>query len=138
MDALLDYPLTFFWREIFATYPKSKIIHLVRDSKSWAASRQKNHGGTPWGMSTTAITRLADVEKEPRTWAKGVTNKDVQDLGVFAEEYERYNQEVICSVGCSQLLVMEPWELNSEEAWAQMCKFLGKEIPDEMFPGYDH
>ncbi len=116
-DAFEDNPWPILYQELDQQFPNSKFIMTRRSSESWIRSQVRD-----FGRSETPM----------RQWIYGVGcpqgNEDI-----FVARYERHNREVLAYFKdrSDDLLI---FELPKGDGWAELCPFLGHDIPDEPFP----
>ena len=110
-DAYVDFPMGHddVYKAVDKTFPDSKFILTVRDSKSFAKSFENYFKGSPWEI------------KKPR------------DLEKRVKEFKNHNKEVIeyFKNQPSKLLILN---ILKNEGWEELCKFLNKPIPTKPFP----
>jgi hypothetical protein len=124
--AAVDWPASFFWRELLEVYPDAKVLLSVRDPDKWYTS-----------MSNT-IFELLKAEGARDNLKRSMTHELIFDhvfpgdvdnkdyvLGVFRSHIETVRQ----SVSTPRLLAYEV-----KEGWAPLCKFLGIDVPKQEFP----
>jgi len=138
----VDWPGSFFWRELIDYYPDAKVLLSVRSGDSWATS-MKN---TIWGVfyDDVLMRHLSDaranvdpgwhdyIELMKAMWRKsGLLGEmgSVFDPAVLAAGIERHNQEVKDTVPADRLLVWAP-----EDGWEPLCKFLEVPVPQAPLP----
>jgi hypothetical protein len=131
----VDWPTTFFWRELMARNPDAKILHSERPSEEWYQS-----------ISSTilpSITRKpekrpAALASHPDAAALGGMFKTLIIDGTFGGDlskenvirvYERHNADVRAAIPKERLLVF-----NAREGWEPLCRFLGIAVPAEPYP----
>ncbi|MBB4933386.1 hypothetical protein F4561_004206 [Lipingzhangella halophila] len=133
-NASVDWPSSFFWRELAAAYPEAKVILTVRDPRRWYASLRDSilrfmevddYNEAPEPMrsmgelgnlinDTLAIPTFGDVEIDEER---------------AVEVFERHTADVRASLPADRLLVFEV-----SQGWQPLCDFLGVEAPAEPFP----
>ena len=124
--AAVDWPVSFFWRELLEVYSDAKVLLSVRDPDQWYTS-----------MSNT-IFELLKAEGSRDNSQRSMThelifdrvfpgNTDDKDyvLGVFRSHIETVQQ----SVSAPRLLVYDV-----KQGWAPLCEFLGVVVPKQEFP----
>eukprot|EP00088_Acartia_fossae_P062795 TRINITY_DN7605_c0_g2_i1.p1 TRINITY_DN7605_c0_g2~~TRINITY_DN7605_c0_g2_i1.p1 ORF type:complete len:298 (+),score=68.23 TRINITY_DN7605_c0_g2_i1:33-896(+) len=141
----VDYPVSFYYKEIFKAYPNAKVILNVRDPKRWHQS-----------VDNSIRKFVATAMSWPCTWFLRFTGKysavkltsqlsDVvptcssSGLGMFSavgegEEaavkfFNEHVEEVKSIIPPENLLV---WEVK--QGWGPLCNFLGVPVPDVPFP----
>jgi len=120
-QALADIPVSAFFRELDEAYPGSKFVLTVRDLNGWLRSCARHFkAGRSWGRK---IDRLHEQ-------IYGATSFDAVR---FETAYSRHVEEVKAyfSKRPNDLLVLD---IVGGEGWAELCPFLGVEIPAEPFP----
>jgi hypothetical protein len=141
--ATLDWPGVFFWRELTAAHPETKVILTVRDPERWYESARATIYAASQARDDDLATRMiANVLTwlDPRAGhGFRVVQETVWDgtfggqfadreaaLGIFAE----HNREVQKTIPQDQLLVFDV-----KQGWEPLCAFLGVPVPDgEPFP----
>ncbi|MFC3994323.1 sulfotransferase family protein [Nocardiopsis sediminis] len=133
----VDWPASFFWRELSAAYPQAKVVLTVRDPRRWYASARDTvlgeaaervtDGTSPALREMTSLRPVLDLIW--RTYfgtRSGVLPDETTAIGA----YERHNARVRAEIPQERLLV---YELG--QGWEPLCRFLGVDIPaDEPFP----
>ncbi|KAI8614722.1 hypothetical protein BC830DRAFT_1257043 [Chytriomyces sp. MP71] len=134
-DAALDFPAALHYRELLKQNPGAMVILTVRNADKWYEAVKETLYDAPrvpfyfawmpffWGMNP-ATSRLASK----LLW-DGFFEGRFADKEYAVARYKRHNDEVRASVPAKRLL-----ELNVDEGWAPLCKFLGVSIPDVEFP----
>jgi len=122
-DAFTDTPIPNFYRELDAKYPDSKFILTVRDMDGWLKSCKKQF-----------TQRLSDKQNN----AHNRLFMDLYDSTVFDEEKFRQGYEDFVN-GVYQYFADRPQDLltldvSSGDSWEMLCPFLGKPVPDVLFP----
>lgn len=128
--AVVDWPTTYFWRELTTLYPAAKVILTVRNPDDWYRS-----------VTNTIAQALGVVPpeepgpvREQRIMAKDII-MDRQLHGEFADKaraieiYEAHNASVRREIDPGRLL-----EMDISDGWEPLCRFLGKPVPDTPFP----
>ncbi len=138
-QAMVDWPGSFFWRELIEAYPDAKVLLSVRDPESWVKSMRDTIWGVIYGDSLLRHLSDARCVVDPK-W-RGYTNMmdtmwqrlELAGQQVTAEQMvagmERYHEEVRQTVPEDRLLV---WSVG--DGWEPLCEFLGDAVPDEPFP----
>ncbi len=105
------------YRKLDERFPGSRFILTKRDPERWWGSVERWLSYTKPRMATVYRQHLA---------AKNLL------MGSMIEAYERYNCEVTeYFSGRDDLLVME---LEKEQGWERICRFLGRAVPPVEFP----
>jgi len=128
--AAVDWPPSFFWRQLVASYPNAKVILTVRDPDDWYRS-----------ISTTLFAaQQRDLPPEdaplypqlamPRELILyGTFDGRADDKEYVIDIYEKHIAEVQTAVPANQLLTYDV-----ADGWVPLCDFLGIPVPDTPFP----
>ncbi|KAG0184716.1 hypothetical protein DFQ28_010661 [Apophysomyces sp. BC1034] len=133
-DAAVDTPTAPFYKELAERYPEAKVILTIRSADSWYNSICK---------TIFKIRKIPFPEGFPESRRKMMElGRAVMLNGYFKDDPVREpNKEELCKmfndhieevkrvIPPDRLLIME-----LGEGWERLCKFLGKEIPDEPYP----
>ncbi len=118
-DAFEDNPWPILYKELDQRFPGSKFVLTRRPADVWIRSQVKD---------------FARTETPMRRWIYGEGagcpegNEDT-----YIARYERHNREVLeyFSGRPDDLLV---FDLPQGHGWDQLCPYLGRAVPDELFP----
>ena len=139
-ESTVDWPGSFFYRELIETYPDAKVLLSVRDGDSWARSMRD----TIWGIfyGDILIRHLSDaramvdpkwrsyLELMREMWRQsGLMEGADTSSEYMAAAAERYHEEVRRTVPADRLLV---W--SAGDGWEPLCEFLGVPAPEMPFP----
>jgi hypothetical protein len=141
-QASVDWPASFFWRELVEYYPDAKVLLSVRSGESWANSIKN----TIWGIHFDDVLarHLSDARAsiDPGWWdyttlMKAMLRKSglIGDLTgpfdarVVAAAMKRHNQEVRETVPVGRLLEWKP-----ADGWEPLCEFLEVPVPQWSIP----
>merc|ERR1719184_10882 len=141
----VDYPISFFYKELMAVYPHAKVLLNVRDPARWYESV---HGSIMQLTNTSRswpCTWFSSIlgERETMTLVDALSRQvpscSTMDMGMFGavsdskekavKFFEEHVEEVKKVVPKEKLLV---WEVK--EGWAPLCEFLGVPEPSTSFP----
>uniref|UniRef100_A0A0K2TZF1 Sulfotransferase family protein n=1 Tax=Lepeophtheirus salmonis TaxID=72036 RepID=A0A0K2TZF1_LEPSM len=136
----VDYPASYFYKELFEAYPEAKVVLTVRDVQSWHESCYStifnNHENqkTPWIYYLTGLAqRFKVTERIGNLIVPGfsVSFKDTNKSGPEASKvyFDKWTEEVKNNIPEKQLLIFDV-----RQGWAPLCKFLDRPIPDVPFP----
>jgi Sulfotransferase domain len=137
-EASVDWPGSFFYRELMETFPDAKVFLSKRDGAAWARSMIDTIWGFFWGdslMTDMARARArvdpgwkAYIEMMTEMWGRiGIdANSTPEDLARVIEDYE---DEVVATVPSERLLV---WSVA--DGWERLCEFLEIDVPEGPFP----
>lgn len=138
--AMVDWPGSYFYRELAETYPDAKVLLSVRDGAAWAESMRR----TIWGMfyDDTLIRHVSDARtKVDPVWAMYVEmmkemwhrTRLLEEEGTspefMAAAMERFNAEVRRAIPAGRLLEWSP-----KDGWEPLCRFLEVPVPDVPLP----
>jgi hypothetical protein len=138
-EAMVDWPGSFFWRELIEVYPDAKVLLSVREGSSWVRSMRDTIWGVIYG--DILLRHLSDARCVVDPKWRGYTNmmdSMWRRMGLAGSEVteermisgmERYHDEVRQAVPDDRLLV---WSVT--DGWEPLCDFLGVPVPDAPFP----
>ena len=124
--AAVDWPASFFWRELLEVYPSAKVLLSVRDLDKWYTS-----------ISNT-IFELLKAEGTRDNPQRSMTHElifdrvfpgDINNKDYVLEVFRSHIDAVRHSVPGPRLLIYDV-----EEGWAPLCKFLRVDVPKQEFP----
>jgi hypothetical protein len=140
-QATVDWPGSFFYKELMENYPDAKVLLSVREGDAWAKSMRQ----TIWGLfydevlmqyMSTARTLIdpqwdSYISMMKEMWEKSGLLNDGENTTAewMAGAMDRYNEEVKQTVPADRLLV---W--TASDGWEPICEFLGVAVPDTTFP----
>lgn len=138
--ATVDWPGSYYYRELMGKYPDAKIVLGTRDGESWARSMRQ----TIWALfyDDVLMRHLSDarmvvdpnwrryIEMMQEMWRRsGLLNGAETTDEWMIEAVNRYHEQVKRDVPSERLLV---WSVA--EGWHPLCEFLEVPVPDEPFP----
>jgi hypothetical protein len=138
--ATVDWPGSFFYRELIDVYPDAKVLLSVRDGDGWARSMCD----TIWGLlyGDMLIRDLSDargrvdpkwrgyIELMKEMWQRsGLLDGEDTSAEWMSAAMERYHEEVQRAVPADRLLV---WSVS--DGWEPLCEFLELPVPEMPFP----
>ena len=140
-ESEVDWPASYYWRELIDVYPDAKVLLSVRDADSWVRSMQNTINQVFFGDTlihhlvraryhidppfAAWIDLLGEMNFGEERGAFGTSD----DPAAMAEAMERWNQTVIDTVPSERLLVWNP-----KEGWEPLCEFLEVPVPDTPLP----
>src|SRR5947209_7131835 len=139
-ESTVDWPGSFFHRELIHVYPDAKVLLSVRDGESWARSMRD----TIWGIfyGDILIRHLSEarsivdpkwrsyIELTKEMWQRsGLLDGERTSDDSMSAAMERYNDEVQEAVPADRLLVWSPGD-----GWEPLCEFLELPVPEMPFP----
>ena len=152
VDAVLDVPAAFFFRELLEAYPSAKVILTVRNIDAWWISiREHFNERLPitWPTWKDKLrARLNRSEDDLSEWLENARfrsnhrsvvygSPDAREF-LFKKKFRDHNSAVQHEVPADRLLIMD---ITAGDGWNTLCPFLGVPIPGAPFPhenkGYD-
>jgi hypothetical protein len=135
----VDWPGSYFWRELRTAYPDAKVLLSVRSGDAWAKSMATTIASILYGPSlmydlSSARTRIDPgwhdyIELMRDMWDRsGLLPRGGRvDEADLARAMERFNAEVQDEV--DDVLVWSPGD-----GWEPLCELLELPVPDTPFP----
>ncbi len=116
-DAFQDNPWPLLYKELDQSFPESKFILTIRDTRSWINSQVKH-----FSTKTTPM----------RKWIYGRGCPEGNEQ-IYIERFNKHNKEVIeyFKERPKDLLIMD---LTKGDGWNKLCPFLGLRVPELPFP----
>jgi hypothetical protein len=126
----VDWPSTYFWRELADYYPRAKIVLSIRPEQDWLRS-----------IHATIHESLSQVEQRPEGPRRdtGRMAYDIVTRRTFSGRlgdaehalavYRAHNEEVRRTIAPERLVVLDP-----SEGWGPLCAGLGLPVPDAPYP----
>lgn len=138
-DALMDMPPAIFWRELLDFYPDaSVVVNRRRDMGAWHASLSEAARQALGGPSGWVLWASSWFDGQLYYWYRAVAvlcmgtilgDGDFQRNGQeWGERHYALLEEKLKTDGRHYL----DWEVK--DGWEPLCKYLGKEVPEEEFP----
>ena len=140
-QSTVDWPGSFFYRELIDTYPEAKVLLSVRDPEAWERSMRDTIWGIFYGDMLIRDLSTARARIDPK-WRGYIEMMEGmwQQSGLISEgasttaesmrsAVERYHEEVRENVPAERLLV---WSV--QDGWEPLCEFLEVPVPDMPFP----
>ncbi|MEM7662485.1 MAG: sulfotransferase family protein [Pseudomonadota bacterium] len=123
--ATVDYPGSFYWKEMADAYPDAKVLLSVRDPNKWFDSTQETifskriqeaTAGTKWArmLKATIFDHLGG---------------DLTDRDTLVSHFEAHTEKVKSAIDPDRLLIFE-----AKDGWEPLCGFLDVPVPEEPFP----
>ncbi|KAI8098787.1 P-loop containing nucleoside triphosphate hydrolase protein [Halteromyces radiatus] len=131
--AAVDWPTATFYKELSEKYPDAKVILTVRSAESWYKSMH-NTVFKHVSSNRESVSKHNDavVAMVRHTILGGILEKDVDkihDEKYICQLFNDHVEQVKRTIPADRLLV-----LNLGDGWEPLCRFLGKDIPDEPYP----
>jgi hypothetical protein len=139
-ESTVDFPASYFWRELMDVYPDAKVLLSVRSAESWVDSMQNTIAQIWFGDSLMHHLAQAQYQIDPvyagwldvlfDMWTKrGMLVNTDGDSEMMATQMEEWNKEVIDTVPADRLLVWNP-----KEGWEPLCDLLELPVPEQPLP----
>jgi sulfotransferase family protein len=139
-EATVDWPGSFFWRELIDVYPDAKVLLSLRDADSWALSMRDTIWGVLYGDILIRHLSEARAMVDPKwrgyidmvreMWQRsGLMQGEDTTAEWMSAAMERYHEQVQREVPPDRLLV---W--SAGEGWEPLCEFLEVAVPEMPFP----
>ena len=126
----VDWPSTYFWREIAAHYPLAPVILSVRPEQAWVKSIQ---------ATIYESLRSRHQRTDPLAREQGEMVYDIVERRTFSERlgdpdhalavYRAHIADVKATIAPARLLVYDV-----SEGWGPLCRHLGVPVPGVPFP----
>ena len=138
-ESTVDWPGSYFYRELREAYPDAKFLLSVRSGESWARSMVNTISSLLYGDSMMHDLSSARGRIDPswqsftdlmrRMWTTSglMLEENARDEAALARAMERYNDEVKATI--DDVVVWSP-----ADGWEPICELLDLPIPDEPFP----
>ena len=139
-ESTVDWPGSFFYKELIEVYPEAKVVLGTRDSDAWVRSMKETIWGVFYGDGIVRHLSGARAAIDPK-WAgylemmdamwkrSGLMVSEEMSDDEMAAAVDRYHEEVKQNVPEDRLLV---WSV--QEGWDRLCDFLEVPVPDTPFP----
>jgi Sulfotransferase domain len=139
-ESTVDFPASYFWRELMDVYPDAKVLLSVRSGESWVDSMQNTIAQIWFGDSLMHHLAQAQYQIDPvyagwldvlhDMWEKrGMLLNTDGNPELLATQMEEWNQEVIDTVPAERLLVWNP-----KDGWEPLCELLELPVPEQPLP----
>jgi hypothetical protein len=137
-QSTVDWPGSYFYRELKAAYPDAKIVLSVRPAEAWVKSMRETIGGMFYGDTMMRDLSSARERIDPawqeycelmrEMWDRsGLLPREGADDAALAQAFERHNAEV--QDAFDDVLVWSP-----ADGWEPICELLEVPVPDGPFP----
>jgi hypothetical protein len=139
-ESIVDFPGSYYWRELIDVYPDAKVLLSVRSAESWVDSMHNTIAQIWFGDSLMHHLAQAQYQIDPvyAGWLDvlyDMWNKADMMVGhngdreKMAAEMEEWNQAVIDTVPAERLLVWNP-----KDGWEPLCELLELPVPEQPLP----
>ena len=132
----VDWPTTYFWKQLAAANPDAKIILTLRDPEAWYRSaaatifaRMLEFEALRADPDALSMKRAAGTWRWsiPSSWRRPSAARSTRTHAI--QVFNAHNEDVRRSVPRERLLVYE-----SGEGWEPLCDFLGLPVPATPYP----
>ena len=123
----VDWPATYFWRELVRAFPAARVLLTVRDPDAWYESARETVFRVDRSLATTDVGR-AQLAMAERVVQQGTFGGRLDDRAHCIDVYVRHNEEV------RQVLGARVLTYDVAEGWGPLCEWLGVDAPDAEFP----
>ena len=123
-NSMVDYPGSFYWRQLAAYYPNAKVLHTLRDPDKWFDSTQ--------ATIFEPGSRVTEQEGPMAAFFAsflGDIRAHLHDRAFMTAHFRRHTEEVKRAIAPERLLIYE-----AGQGWEPLCKFLGVPVPDAPYP----
>ncbi len=140
-QATVDWPGTYFWRELVDAYPDAKVLLSVRDADKWYKSTANTiyRGPLPerstnmqrlWSLIRVADPHMRHIRQlaDKLIWS-GTFDGRFADRDHAIDVFHRHIDEVKQYVPADRLLVYDV-----KQGWEPLCEFLDVAVPEGEFP----
>ncbi|HLJ02728.1 MAG TPA: sulfotransferase [Solirubrobacteraceae bacterium] len=140
-ESSVDWPGSFFYRELMEVFPDAKVLLSVRPAEDWELSMRETIWAIFYGDHLLNDLSRARGRVDP-AWRSYIDMMEgmweqsgllgsgaTANPGELARAFDAYNQQVIATVPADRLLV---W--SAADGWDPLCEFLGVQPPDVPFP----
>ena len=129
--AQVDWPASFFWKELSDHFPDAKVILTTRDPEAWYASICRTI------LPSSTIGRTNDPDPKGRAGSdiiyrlalERIFNGRLADKDYALEVFAKHHRDVVEAIPAERLLVFD-----ALDGWDPLCSFLDVESPNEPFP----
>jgi hypothetical protein len=127
--ATVDWPMTYFWRDLAQRFGDAKVILTVRDPDKWYESAEKTiyaaaNAGRESGRMDPDVIGMVDAT----VW-DGTFDGRFADREATIKRFLEHNAQVQREIPAERLLVFEV-----AQGWEPLCEFLGVPVPETPFP----
>jgi len=121
---------SFHWRELASFYPEARFILPVRSIDSWIASSRRR--------IRSCVRKHERAIKKPVEWVHlsmlRTYGRIVWEHETWLNGYRKHVGEIMETIDKSRLLILNVFEMSSDELWEKLCVFLDRPIPNTSFP----
>ena len=127
VEAVVDIPAAYYYKELQKAYPDLLFILTVRDIDSWFQSVKWHYGK----RNPRSMKNEPEEFKKAQVLQRLVYGSDkvVEDL--YKARYQEHNNNVVKTIPKSKLLIMD---ITAGDGWEKLCNFLNVPVPSIPFP----
>jgi hypothetical protein len=127
----VDWPASFYWKDLVRAFPEAKVILTLRDPDAWFASLQATivPSVTIGAEYADSAHARAVSDMVYQTIYKGLFRDRMTDRDFVLKIWHDHVEDVRRTVPKHQLL-----ELDVRQGWEPLCAFLGVPVPEAEFP----
>ncbi len=139
--ATVDFPGYRFYKQLHQAYPEAKVILSTRDFDAWYRSTANTIYQAGSGLLKKVLLglqlpfssrhrKLLQVFKlaDKTIWKDEFAGK-FEDKAFAKKVFDQHHADVIKTISADKLLVFD-----AKEGWKPLCRFLGKDVPDQPYP----
>jgi hypothetical protein len=139
-DSTVDWPGSYYYRELIEVYPDAKVLLSTRDGEKWARSMRDTIWPVLYGDDLQGRFAAARELVDPKWFAYAEMMRDMWSRSGLLRGKEttdewmaaaigHYEEQVRRDVPSDRLLV---WSVG--DGWEPLCEFLEVPVPDTPFP----
>src|SRR5262245_17147093 len=118
----VDWPSAFYWRDLIAAYPESRVLLTYRSPESW------------WESFEATVLRFLSRSNDPDSLGMALVRTQVfggqpHNRAHAIATYEANVEAVLATVPPERLLVH-----HLGDGWEPLCRHLGVPVPDQPYP----
>ncbi len=132
-SSVVDWPTTYFWRDLIARNPGAKVLHTERPAEEWYQSISQTifpatqrvipaDAPEPWPGARAAQAMIVRLIWE-RVFGEDLSRENAIKV------YQAHNEAVRQAIPRENLLVF-----NARDGWEPLCTFLGVAVPAAPYP----
>jgi hypothetical protein len=126
-ESCVDFPSSAVYRQLMIAYPQAKVVLTVRDPERAYERVRETIYALAKGPDSPLPAPIRTVF-DRLVW-DGVFDGKFEDRSAAVDVYRHWHDAVRAHVAADRLLVYAV-----EEGWEPLCRFLGRDVPDEAFP----
>jgi len=132
-QAVTDAPCANFAESLIKAYPEAKVVLTLRDPDKWVGSMERSYyqifSWPSWRLLALLDPIVGTYNELLTSILKDWTGGEWENRRKLKQGFIDHNENIRRLVPKDRLL-----EFRVEEGWEPLCKFLGKEVPDEPYP----